>query len=39
MKYSTIIVDKIYPIIENSLNKNYTCYFNSSRDLCIWKIE
>lgn len=24
---------------ENSLNKNYTCYFNSSRDLCIWKIE
>ena len=24
---------------ENSMNKNYTCYFNSSRDLCIWKIE
>ena len=24
---------------KNSENKNYTCYFNSSQDLCIWKIE
>ena len=24
---------------QNALNKNYTCYFNSALDSCIWKIE
>ena len=24
---------------ENLNNKNYTCFFNPTLDLCIWKIE
>lgn len=35
-----IIFTTLLDIDKNSLsNKNYTCFFNSSIDLCLWKIE
>lgn len=37
---NSIIFTTLLDIEKNALNnKNYTCFFNSSTDLCLWKIE
>lgn len=39
-KKAIIFTNLLEPNKENStLSKNYTCYFNSSADMCLWKIE
>lgn len=39
-KNATIFTSNILPLDSNAIkNDKYTCFFNSSTDMCVWKIE